>query len=282
MQQTIVRMLAPFGYEPGRNLIIDYQFAQGRADQLPALAAQLLAAKPDLLIGLLNDEIKELKQATTTIPIVMMYVAAPVETGLITSLARPGGNLTGTTTSTFEGAGKMMQVFKETVSSMSRVSWLADPDFPGMDQYGKHVEQVGDALGVRVTRIAVRTAADLDATLGAMERQRPDGIMVAMTGAAYLQVRRIIDYAARHKIPALYSIEPPVLLGGLMCYAPDFRVMAGQNGWQIDKILKGAKPSEIPVEEPAKFRLVLNMKTARAMGLVIPTSMLLRADEVIQ
>ena len=282
MLKWLVRILSSIGYEQGRNTIIDYKFAQENKDQLPALAAQLLAAKPDLLIGLLNDEIKVLKQATTTIPIVMMYVAAPVETGVITSLARPGSNLTGTTTNTPEITGKMVQVFKETVPGMSRLSFLADQDFAGTDKYGKHVEQVGAALGVQVTQTDVRTAADLDAALVAMERERPDGFMASMTGAIYLRASRIIDHAARHKIPALYTIYDPVTIGGLMCYAADFVAMGIQNARQIDKILKGAKPGDIPVEEPAKFKLVYNLKTARDMGLVIPQSMLLRADEVIE
>ena len=137
-------------------------------------------------------------------------------------------------------------------------------------------------MGVRVTQIAVRKAADLDAALGAMDRERPDGIMASMTGAVSLGVRHIIDHTAGYKIPALYSIDEPVRAGGLMCYAPDFRETGLRNGWQIDKILKGARPGDIPVEEPAKFRLIINMKTARAMNLAIPQSMLLRADEVIQ
>ena len=278
----LARILAESGYELGRNVIIDYKFAQGRKDQLPVLAGQLLAAKPDLLIGLLNDEIKVLKQATTTIPIVMMYVVAPVETGLISSLARPGGNLTGTTASRLESAAKMLQVFKEAVPSMSRLTWLADPDFPGTDQYLKHMDKVGPALGVPVTLMAVRTASDLDAALDAIERERPDGIGAMMTGEVFLQIRRIIAFAAHHKFPAHYASEDPVHLGGLMSYAPHFGAMGFQNGRQIDKILKGAKPGDIPVEEPARFRLVINMKTARAMGLTIPQSVLLRADEVIQ
>ena len=274
--------LAKMGYAEGHNLQIDFRFAQGKAELLPGLAAELVAAKPDLLIGPLNSETAALKRATSTIPIVMIYVSAPVESGLIGSLANPGGNLTGTTTVTFEVAGKMISLLRETVPRMSRLVGLDDPDYPGMDSYVKSAMQAATALGLRLTRLPVRSVADLDAALAIMERERPDGLSVAMTGVLAQHARRIIEFAARHKLPAHYSIAPPVYAGGLMSYGQDINAVHDRVAWMIDKIFKGAKPNDIPVEEPARFKFIINMKTAKAMGLTIPPTVLLQATELIE
>lgn len=274
--------LAKVGYTEGRNLAIDFRFAQGKPELLPGLAAELVAAKPDLLIAPLNSEAAALKRATASIPIVMVFVSEPVATGLIASLANPGGNLTGTTTVTFEVAGKMIALLRETVPRMSRLFILADPDYPGMDRYMKYAMQAVTVLGLRATILPVRTVADLDAALAGMERERPDGLHVAMTGAIAQNVNRIIEFAARHKLPTHYSISPPVYGGGLMSYGQDYGAIMDRVAWMVDKIFKGAKPNDIPVEEPAKFKFIINMKTAKAMSLVIPPTVLLQATELIE
>ncbi len=274
--------LRALGYEEGRNLVVDFKFAQGKPELLPGLAAELVASKPDLIVAPLNTDVAALKKVTSTIPIVMMYVSAPVELGLVASLAHPGGNITGTTTNAPEMAGKMTQVLREAIPRLSRITWLSDPDYPGMPLYIKWTEEAASAMGLRLNTLAVRTQSDLDLAFTSIARDRPDGLAFAMTGAIRLNQARIIEFTSRLKIPALYSTREPVLGGGLMSYGPDFGAIDRRDAWMIDKILKGAKPSEIPVEEPSKFLLSINMKTARAMGLAIPQGLLMQASEVIE
>jgi putative ABC transport system substrate-binding protein len=278
----IPRALSELGYETGRNVVFDFQSAHGNAELMPAMVAKLLAAKPDLLIGTNNREVKALKDATSTIPIVAMYVVAPVESGLVSSLARPGGNITGTTINAPESAGKRIQILHETVPRMSRVAWLNEPDFPGFNLYTESVHQAMATLRLTGVDLAVRTIADLDAALGSLERNRPHAISVAGTGVLLDQTARIIEFAARHKLPAIYSAPAAVGQGGLMNYTANVSALAGRNAWMIDKIFKGARPSEIPMEEPAKFQLRINLKTAKAMGLAIPQGVLLQATELIE
>jgi putative ABC transport system substrate-binding protein len=274
--------LIRLGWQEGRDLVVDYKWAQGRRDRLDALAAELVAAKPDLLVGLLNPEIMALKRATSTIPILMQFALAPVENGIVASLARPGGNITGTTTNSPELSGKMMQVLRDAVPGIRRTVWLTDLSFPGFSVYTKFIHEAAQSLGLNNEIKDLRTLAGLDAYLAGLERERPDAMFVAMVGAISEHYRQIVDAAARLRIPALYAIRPPVAEGGLMSYAADFRAMALRNGWMIDRILRGTKPADIPVEEPSKFLLTINMKTARALGLTIPQKVLLSADELIE
>lgn len=280
MRTANARRMATLGYVEGRNLVVDAKYAQGKPERLPGLAEELLAAKPDVLLGFANREIIALKQATKTVPIVMLYASMPVEVGLIASLARPGGNITGTTGLVPEMAGKMYQILREAVPRMSHVAWLGDPDYPGMAIFGKYADQA--LKGVRKTELAIRTIADIDPALASLERERPDALSLTSTGVLFEQTGRIIEFAARHRLPAMYDNGNAVASGGLMSYAPDFAAMGQRYVWMIDKIFKGAKPSDIPVEEPTKYQLVINMKTAKAMGLVIPPTVLLQATELIQ
>ena len=275
-------VLARRGYKVGGNLIVDYKFAQGQVERLPALAAELVAAKPDLLLGPLNVDVEALKRATQTIPIVMMFAWGPVESGLVASLARPGGNITGTTTNSFEATGKMTQVLLEAVPGMSSLQWLSDPDYPGMSLARTYGSRAGASMRVKVIHVDVRTVADLDGALADLRRNRPDALGVATTGPLLESVKRVIEVAAQLRLPTLYSTSGPVLIGGLMSYGPDFSAVRERIAAMIDKILKGTKPSDIPVEEPAKLQLTINMKTARAMGLVIPQIVLLQATELIE
>ena len=273
--------LTSTGYVEGRDFVFDYKYAQGQRSRLPTLAAELVANKPDVLLGMLNPEIAALKAATTTIPIVMMYASGPVEMGFVSSLARPGGNITGTTTNVPGMAGKMVEVLRDAVPAMKRIAWFNDLSYPGINQYAKSFEDAVNRYGLILQENDVRTRADLDLALASLERQRPDGMGVSMVGVSGERYAQIVDAAARLRIPAIYSTRTPVVDGGLISYAPNFRAMADRNAWQIDRILKGAKPGDLPVEEPARFLLTINMKTAKAIGLNIPQSLLLRADEVI-
>ena len=275
-------MLRSLGYEEGRNLLVDFKFAQGRSELLAGMAAELVSGKPDLLAGFANTETVALKRATGTIPIVMMYASTPVETGLIASLARPGGNITGTTLTAPQTVGKLTQILREAVPRMWRLAWLGDPDYPGMDLYAKSAEQAAAAMGLRMKPLFVRTAAELDAALASLGADRPDALGVATTGVILRNLVRIIEFVAQAQIPAMYSIKISVSRGGLMSYGADVIEIARRHAWMIDKILKGAKPGDIPVEEPTRFEFSINMKTARSLGLTIPRSLLMQADEVFE
>ena len=273
---------ASLGYEEGRNLIVDYRFAEGQQDRLPGLAADLVANKVDLIVAVTNPEILAAKRATTTIPIVMMYSSTPVETGLVASLARPGGNVTGTTIQGPETAGKILEVLHDAVPRAKRVALLFEPEFPGMQFYLRATERAAEAMGIRLTLLPGRSLAELETAFAVIARERPDALYVAMTGAIATHRARVIEFAARERVPAIYTGKLPVTEGGLMAYSQDFGPLVRRTAAIIDRILKGAKPADLPVEQPTNFELIINMKTANALGLTIPQSLLLRADEVIR
>lgn len=274
-----VRTLLPeIGLEEGRNLQFEVRSTQGQLDRLDALAAELVAAKVDLIIAPNNTEIQAAKRATQTIPIVMLLGAAPVETGLIASLARPGGNVTGTSTNAPELASKMVEVVRDLLQRISSIVFLNEPDYPGMPLYQQAAERAAAAFRIKAETLVVRTPADIDEAFKSLERRRPDAVLVATTGTIIANYRRIIEFMAAQRLPAIYSASFPVPDGGLIAYSPNFVALARRNVGQIDKILKGVRPAEIPVEEPAEFQLVINLKTAKALGLTIPQTLLIRAD----
>lgn len=273
------RRLKTLGYEVGRNLDIDFRFAENRLERLPGMARELVATRPDLIYAPTNPEIIALAQATTTIPIVMGYASLPVELGLVRSLARPGGNLTGTTTSTAETAGKMLEVLRDALPRARRVAFAVEPGYPGMDLYARAFDQAGQSMNLQIVRVGASTLDELDAMLARLERERPDAVSFSMTGVFLVHEARLIEFAARQRLPAIYSINRPVRYGGLMSYAPDFGELIRRQVAIIDRILKGARPADIPVEEPSKFRLIVNRKTAAALGLAFPPGFAMRVDE---
>lgn len=283
IERLQLRALLPgIGLEEGRNLVFEVRSTHGQLDRLDGLAAELVAAEVDLIVAPNNTEVLAAKRATTTIPILMLYAAAPVETGLVASLARPGGNVTGTTTNSPELAGKMVEVMRDMVPRMTRIAFINEPYYPGMALYQRSAERACAALGIAARTLAVRTPADIDEALKSLERQRPDAVLVATTGSIVASYRRIVEFMALQRLPAIYSTPFPVRDGGLISYSPNFAAMARRNVAMIDKILKGTRPADIPVEEPAEFELVVNGKTARALGLAIPNPILLRASEVLE
>lgn len=275
-------LLPEIGLEEGRNLVFEVRSTQGQLDRLDSLAAELVAAKVDLIVALNNTEILAAKRATPTIPILMLYAAAPVETGLVASLARPGGNVTGTTTNAPELAGKMVEVMRDMLPRMTRIAFLNEPDYPGMPLYQRSAERASAAYGITAQTLAVRAPADIDEALKSLERQRPDAVLVATTGTIVGNYRRIVEFMAVQRLPAIYSSSFAVQDGGLVSYSPNFAAMARRNLAMVDKIFKGTRPADIPVEEPAEFELVINLKTAKALGLAVANSILMRATEVIQ
>lgn len=279
---TIIAALRDLGYEDGRNVEFEYRLAEGRDERLSGFAADLVAKKVNLIVAYTNPEILAAKRATSTIPIVMVRGLAPVEAGLIASLAHPGGNLTGTTIQAPELAGKSMEVLRDTVPRVTRVTILWDPDFPGLELYRREAERAADAMGIRLTLLPGRTLAELETAFTVTARERPDALLVVPTGAIFTHRTRVIEFAARQRLPAIYTSKLSVTEGGLISYASDPGALVLRTAAIIDRVLKGARPVDVPVEQPTKYELVINMKTAKALGLTIPQSVLIRADEVIR
>ena len=277
--------LRAIGYEEGKNVLFDYRFAEGREDklaELAELAAELVESKVDLIVAPIHEEILAAKRATSTIPIVMLWGVAPVELGLVASLAHPGGNVTGTTFNNPEEIGKVLQVLRDAVPRLSRVACLYAPSGLMMDANVRSTQQAASALGIRLTLLPCSSDAELDAAFAQIERERPQALYVGSTGAVFMRKASVIAFAARLRLPAIYATREWVMDGGLLSYSADTGAVIVRAAAIIDRILKGAKPSDIPVEQPTRYELVINLKTAKALGITIPQSLLLRADEVIQ
>ncbi len=266
--------------------MIEYRSAGGKPERFPALAAELIALKVDVIVtGGGTPTALAAKQATRTIPIVFASAPGPVADGLITSLARPGGNITGSSNLTPELVGKCLEQLKQAVPGVSRVAILWQPGGIGErteKDLLKEAEVAGRALGVRLQFVEARGPADFDRAFSDMTRARA-GTMVVLGSAMFNnERRRLVDLAAKNRLPAVYSSREYVDAGGLMSYGPDLADLFRRAATYVDKILKGAKPGDLPVEQPTKFDLVINLKTAKALGLTIPQSVLGRADQVIE
>lgn len=270
------------GYEEGKNLAIEYRLAEGQLDRLPGLAAELVAARVDLIVAVTNPEILAAMRATASIPIVMLYSQVPVESGLVASLVRPGGNVTGTTIQGPETAGKILEVLHDAVPRAKKVAILWEPNYPGMELYRQATERAATAMGIRLTLLSGQNIGEIEASLAAIVKERPDALMIVPSGAIAIHRARVIEFAARQRLPAIYTFKTPVIEGGLISYSQNFGSLVARSASFVDRILKGAKPGDLAVEQPTTFELIVNMKTADALGLKIPDSVLIRADEVIR
>jgi len=275
--------LRDLGYVQGQTIAIDYVVAEGRTDRYPELASECVRLKPNIIAVTTTPGARALKNATQTIPIVMVALGDPVGTGLVDSLARPGGNLTGMSQMTSGLAAKRLEVLKEAVPSISRVlvlAYLVDPISP---LQVKALKEVAPARGVTLLIRDVRTADDLSAAFDAVVRERAQGLLTTAESFLRLQRARVTELAARHKLPAVYPYGVfATESAGLMAYEVNDADLHKRAAGYVDKLLKGAKPSELAVQQPTKFELVINLKTAKALGLTIPPSLLLRADQVIE
>ena len=284
-QEAFLQGLRDFGYVDGRNVVIEYRDAEGNLKRLPALAAQLVALKVDVIVAAAGTlPALAAKQASGTVPIVFIAVGNPVTSGLVTSLARPGGNLTGLSALTPELASKWLELLKQAVPAVTRVAVLWQPG--GMGDTDKEVLKQADvaarALGVRVQVVEARGPTDIDRAFSDMIRARANGLAVLSTPMFANERRRVVDLAAKSRLPAVYSFKNYVDAGGLMSYGSNAADLSRRAAAYVDKILKGAKPADLPVEQPTKFELVINLKTAKALGLTIPQTLLQRADQVIE
>jgi putative ABC transport system substrate-binding protein len=275
--------LRELGWVEGQNIVIDYRFAEGRFDRLPDLAVELVQLKVDIIVAQPTPAAAAAKNATKTIPIVMISVGDPVGLGLIASLARPGGNVTGSSYSVgLEITGKLLELLKETVPKARRVAILSNPANPAHPLAIREVSVAARSLGVQLQLLEARGPNEFDGAFAAMAKERVGALLVVADGLFILHRARLADLAARSRLPAIYGYREHVEVGGLMSYGSSTRDLYRRSATFVDKILKGAKPADLPVEQPTKFELVINLQTAKALGLTIPPSLLGRADEVIQ
>jgi putative tryptophan/tyrosine transport system substrate-binding protein len=285
-QSEAIRLaLRERGHIEGQNIAIEYRYAEGKVDRFPELAAELVRLKVDIIVvagG--NRIIMAAKNATKTIPIVMTGAGIdPVEAGLVESLARPGGNVTGITNLTRELGGKRLELLKEAVPKLARVAVLYEPAAPGSVLDVKEVLPVAArALGLTIQSWEVRAGDDFDRVFAAMGKQRPDGLFVTRSRLMGDSQKRIIGFALKSRLPSIFGIRESVNAGGLMYYGADQAESYRRVAYYVDRILNGAKPADLPVEQPTKFELVINLKTAKQIGITIPQSMLYRADKVIK
>ncbi len=265
--------------------MIEYRDADGKPERLPALAAELVALKVDVLVAPGTLAALAAKRATKTIPIVFPTVGDPVTDGLVTTLARPGGNVTGLSNLSPELVGKCLELLHQAIPGVSRVAILWQPDAvperTGKD-IGKRAEVAGQALGIRLQFVEVRGPADFDRAFSDMTRARAGALTVLSTPMFASERGRLVALAAENRLPAVYPLREFVDAGGLMAYGPNAIDLYRRAATYVDRILKGAKPGDLPVEQPTKFELVINLKTAKALGLTIPPSLLQRADQVIE
>jgi putative ABC transport system substrate-binding protein len=282
LQGAFLEGLRELGYMEGRNLVIERRYAEGNEDRLPELAAELVRLKLDVIVAMGGSPPYAAKGATSTIPIVFTNNGDPVGSGLVASLARPGGNVTGLSLTTPELLGKRLQLLKETVPGVSRVAVLSNPTSPMHALSLREAEVAARALHVQVQIVEARAPGELAGAFSAATKGSA-GALVVLGGPLYMRERtRIAELAAKSRLPVMAAQREYAEAGSLLAYGANLRESHRRAAAYVDKILKGAKPGDLPIEEPTKFELVVNLKTARALGLTIPPTVLARADEVIQ
>jgi putative ABC transport system substrate-binding protein len=275
--------LRELGWMVGQNIAIESRWADGKFERLPDLAAELVRLKVDVIVANVTQASLAAKRATTTIPIVMVGVGDPLGSGLVDSLARPSGNVTGPSSMLAEASAKQLALLKETVPSASPVAVLWNPANPVWQASAlKQTEAAARAMGLRLQLVEARGPDELEGAFATITRERSGALFVPADIIFVRHAQQMADLAARHRVPAMYGFREHVEAGGLMSYAASFPVMFRRAAAFVDKILKGAKPGDLPVEQPTKFELVINLKTAKALGVTIPQSVLQLADEVIR
>jgi putative ABC transport system substrate-binding protein len=275
--------LRELGWVEGQNIVIEYRWANGRFDRLPDLAADLVRLKVDVIAAAATPAALAAKNATGTVPIVAVSLTHPVELGFVASLARPGGNVTGVSYSA--GAdifGKDLALLREVVPRVRRVAVLSNPDSPTRPLTIRNVKDAARSLGLQLQLLEVRGPEGFDGAFAAMVTERVGALLVVQDPAFIPQRARLVDLAAKNGLPSIFTQREDAEAGGLMSYGPRLSDLYRRAGTYVDKILKGAKPGDLPIEQPTKFELVINLKTAKALGLTIPPSLLQRADQVIE
>jgi ABC-type uncharacterized transport system substrate-binding protein len=274
--------LRDLGYLEGQNIAFEYRYAGGVADRLAGVAAELVRRPVDIVATYGTPQSRAAQQATTTIPIVMIGIGDPVAAGLVASIARPGGNITGNTILGPDLAGKRLQLLKEIVPSLSRVAFLWNPDNASHPAQLAELRVAVETLGIKLLPVAVRNPDEFDSAFAEMIREHADAFLMTADPFHQLSIVRIIDFLTNNRLPGMFVTREIVVAGGLLSYGASVPDLFRRGALYVTKILQGTKPADLPVEQPTKFELVVNMKTAKAIGLNIPESFLVRADEVIE
>ena len=277
------RGLRELGHVDGKTFVLELLYSEGRTERLPELARELVRHKVDVIVTSTDVAVAAAKRETRTIPIVMTFSTDPVGTGLVTSLAHPGGNITGLSNISAGLAGKRVELLKEAIPGLSRVAYFWNPDVRGNLFDYKETESAARSLRLELQSIEFANALDLDDAFSTVTGRRAQALIVsAGNPVTFAQRTELVGLTLKKRLPSVYAIKEYVSLGGLMSYGPSLPAMYRRAATYVDKILKGAKPADLPVEQPTKFELVINLKTAKALGLTIPQSLLLRADQVIE
>ena len=274
--------LRELGYVEGKNIVIEYRWAEGRVDRLPDLATELVRLKVEVIVTSGPTPTRSTKEATVTIPIVMTQVGDPVGNGFVASLARPGGNITGLSTLAPELSGKQLELLKEIIPKLSRVAVLGTSTNPDSAQSLKETELAAGAFGVKLQYLDVLGPKDIETAFQAARKGRADAILALSSRVLVSQRTQVVDLAVKSRLPAIYRNREDVEAGGLMSYGVSLTDLSRRAAAYVDKILKGAKPADLPVEQPMKFEFVINLKAAKQIGLTIPPNVLVRADKVIK
>jgi putative tryptophan/tyrosine transport system substrate-binding protein len=274
--------LRDLGYVEGRNITIEYRFAEGQDDRLPELVAELIRLQVDIMVTDGEPAILAAQHATTTIPIVMAVSSDPVGIGYVASLARPGGNITGLSFMLTEVSGKRLELLQEAVPKLSHVAVLWNPAVPSSTLGFKETQTAAHALGLPLQSLEVRGPDEFDQAFAAMTREHADALVVLSNPLFFGHRRQLAELAVKHRLPAIFLFREYVEAGGLMAYGANLNAMYRRAAYYVDRILKGTKPADLPVEQPMKFELVINLKTAQTLGITIPATLLFQADEVIR
>jgi putative ABC transport system substrate-binding protein len=282
LEGVFLDAMRSLGYVEGKNLIIERRYADNQLERLPALAAELVGLKVDVIVATGTVAPLAARKATTTIPVVIWSTGDPIGSGIAASLARPGGNTTGLTIDSPELAAKRLQLLKEIVPGLTRVAVIWNAANPYAAVVFKETQQAARLLAIQVESIEVRSPLDFDSAFGAVIKARPSGLVVVEDPLTFSVATRIVNFAMANRLPVMYGMKEFVSAGGLIAYGPDYSDLLRRAATYVDKILKGANPGDLPIEQPTKFGLVINLKTATALSLTVPQSLLLRTDEVIQ
>lgn len=281
--RSFIQGLRDLGYVDGKNILIEYRFAGGKFKHLPALASELVRLNVDVIVAGVTQASLAAKKATKTIPVVMLGVSDPVASGLVASLARPGNNITGTSSQIAEVQGKSLQLLKEIVPELNRVAVLWNPGNAIFQaEMLRAAKEAAVALGLELHEFGARNANELHNALEAIRNSRVSALLALGDPTLIAHKAQIIEFAANNRLPAIYATEEHAEVGGLMTYGPDMAAQFRRGAVYVDKILKGAKPEDLPIEQPTQFKLAINLKTAKVLGLQIPPALLIRADKVIE
>ena len=274
--------LRELGYQEGRNIVIEYRWADGKYERFPALVAELIAAKVDVIVTAGTPAALAVKKATTTVPLVMVAVGDPVGTGLVPSLARPGGNLTGLSSIAPDLEGKRLDLLREVVPTLSHVAVFFNSLNPFHVVSMRQAHAAAQTMGIKLQQHDIRKSEDLDGAFAAIRKERPDALLILADRVFLHNRQRMMDFTEEQRLPNVNAYKELVEAGGLMSYGPSYEDMHKRAAIYVDKILKGAKPADLPIEQPSKFTFIINLKAAKALGVTVPPSLLTLADKVIE